>query len=191
MNTTVKTTVPSLLALAAVVGLTASAQNTALKPNDLVGRWQSPALENLGQLYGTRDFTLTENTWKLEFVAYGDAAGTAKLFTLNAEGAYKLGKVSSVAAGVQEADFAFSKRLLTANGEAGVGLFKGMGCELKAGEVTDVSAKGCGFIPSVAAAPVEFDLLKLEGKNLFFGDRSGDLSKARPAKLNTLPVQRR
>lgn len=191
MNPHARTVWTSLIALSSLVGLTASAQNTSLKPGDLVGRWQSVALENLGQLYGTRDFALTESTWSLEFVAYGDAAGQTKLFTLSAEGGYKLGQVSSVAAGVQETDFAFSKRLLTANGEAGVGLFKSMGCELRAGQITDVSAKGCGFIPSVGAAPVEFDLLKLEGKNLYFGDRSGDLSKARPAKLNALPVQRR
>jgi Adenomatosis polyposis coli down-regulated 1 len=162
-----------------------------LRGGTLVGRWESSKLENLGQLYGSRNFVLTERAWALQFKAFADEAGKTPLFSLRAEGTYTLGQSSVSVLGATEANFRFTKRYVTAESEAGVGLFQSMGCSLKLGAETNVSTSGCGFIPSVKAASLEYDLVQLDGNNLYFGDRSGDLTKTRPNKLNPEPVTRR
>jgi hypothetical protein len=162
-----------------------------LEARQLIGEWRSLGPENMGQLYGVRDFTLTETHWALRFQAYGDAEAKAPLFTLRIEGQYLVGGASATVEGASEATFSYTSRHLTADSDAGVDMFKGMGCELDKGVEADISKVGCGFIPSIIASGVEYDLVKLDGDTLFFGDRSGDLSKARPEKLGETPVVRR
>ena len=180
------------LAVAAVAAALAATGDAAggLRARDLIGRWASPAPENLGQIYGTRAFVMTERAWALEFRAFADAAGQVGLFALRVEGTYALLGASRAVPGATEANFRFGRRYLTASA-SGAGLFAPSGCALEPGVERDVSADGCGFVPSVRAAPVEYDLVRLDGDRLFFGDRSGDLGKARPERLGADPVVRR
>jgi hypothetical protein len=166
---------------------------------DLIGRWVSPSPEPMpmpdgNTLYNLRDFILTEKAWAMLFTAYGDPGATFKLFTLRIEGTYNLGAASTDVPGARNADFHFAGRYLTANAQPMLDMFKGAKAgdgNWQLGVEQDVSKTGCLFIPSVAQAPVEYDLVRRDGDNLFFGDRSADLTKARPKKLIGAPVARR
>jgi hypothetical protein len=164
----------------------------------LSGRWISVQPEPIpnadgSTMYGVRDFTFTDETWALRFSAYGDPDAAYPLFTLRAEGHYTLGEPSAAVPDAREAEFLFAKRLFTANGEPFVELLNGAGAgspPWMPGVEQDVSATGALFIPSLAQAPVEHDLVALRDGALFLGDRSGDLSKTRPTTLGTFPLIR-
>jgi hypothetical protein len=175
---------PVIQATVLAIGVLALAQPNPVERQQLVGKWSSPALENLGQIYGTRQFVFGQSAWSLVFTAYGDANAKLKLFTLSVGGQYHLGASSSVA-NATEAVFLFHRRSVRAESAAGVGLFASMGCSLELGQAKDLSSQGCGFLPSLMSAAAEYDLVSLQNGKLFLGDRSGDLSKARPSKLGT------
>jgi hypothetical protein len=162
----------------------------------LSGRWISAQPEPIpnadgSTIYGLRDFTFTDETWALRFTAYGDPGTTFPLFVLRAEGRYTLGATSAVVPDAREAEFHFARRLFTAHAEPFVELLNGAGAGTwVAGVEQDVSATGALFIPSVAQAPVEHDLVAFRDGALFLGERSGDLSKARPAALGAHPLTR-
>jgi hypothetical protein len=164
----------------------------------LSGRWTSlqpePILNADGSMiYGLRDFSFAGETWALRFTAYGDPEATVPIFTLRAEGPYTLGDASAVVPGAREAEFHFARRLFTAHAEAFVALLDSAGAGSPpwvAGVEQDVSATGALFIPSVAQAPVEHDLIAFRDGALFLGERSGDLSKTRPTALGTHPLSR-
>ncbi len=170
-----------------------------LTAKDLLGRWVSPQLETIptadgNVMYGLRDFILTEKAWAIRFTAYGDAAGTFKLFTLRVEGTYELGVPALVIPEARYADFHFTARYMTAYAPMFIELFNQVRAGTDAWQVDveqDVSETGAVFIPSVAAAPVEYDLLKLDGDQLWFGDRTPDLTLNRAVQLNAYPVVRR
>jgi hypothetical protein len=163
---------------------------------DLVGRWVSEQIEPIQNadgsvIYGRRDFTLGDRDWQLRFTAYGDDQATVPLFTLRAEGTYALGDPSPDVADARYADFHFASRSLTAHQPGLVDLFTSASATPWEIDVErDVSADGCAFVPSVSASPTEYDLVKLEGSRLFFGDRSRDLSDPanRPQRLMDDPL---
>jgi hypothetical protein len=168
--------------------------------NDITGRWISAAAEPIHNpdgsvIYGQREFMLGDREWTLRFTAYGDEQTSVKLFTLRAEGSYTLGDESPDVAAARQADFHFAKRYLTAHIPAFVELFTASsadGSPWQIDEERDVSRDGCAFIPSVAASPTEYDLVKLDGAQLYFGDRSQDLSDPanRPRRLTEQPLIR-
>jgi hypothetical protein len=167
-----------------------------LSARQLIGRWASPAPETIRNadgsvIYGQREFVFTEKAWALHFQAFGDAAATFQLFGLRLEGTYTLGGPSAAVPSAQEAEFFFTGRHVTAYAPM-LDMFKNVttGIEWQAGVEQDVSATGALFIPSVANAPVEHDLVQLENGQLRLGDRSGDLTKARPQTLGE-PLARR
>jgi hypothetical protein len=164
----------------------------------LNGRWTSPQPEPIpnadgSTIYGVRDFTFAPETWRLRFTAYGDADAKHPLFTLRAEGHYTLGDPSVAVPGAREAEFHFARRLFTAHTEPFVELLNGAGAgsaPWTPGVEQDVSITGALFVPSMAQAPIEHDLVAFRDGALFLGDRSGDLSKARPAALGAYPLAR-
>lgn len=175
-----------LLALAPVL-VAAHAPTTA----NLTGEWRSAAPEPMGAFHAVRDFVFTPGQWAMVFRAYADAEARKPLFTLRIDGPYVVGGASTQVSGASEVTFQYAHRYVTADSADGVAMFAKMGCTLRVGDETDVSLQGCGFVPSMLQAGVEYDLLKLEGDKLYFGDRSGDLSKARPQKLGAQPVTKR
>lgn len=154
----------------------------------LDGHWISAAPENMGQMYATRDFTFDGDAWSVTFRAFGDAAATVPLFTLDVGGAYRIGGASATVPGAYEGIFPATRRSITADSEAGVGLFADMGCTLSLGQAQDLVDEGCGFVPPLMQAMGEYDLVSIQGERFFFGDRSGDLTKARPTALTPFPL---
>jgi hypothetical protein len=160
---------------------------------DLAGRWVSESAEPIQNpdgsvIYGHRDFTLGDGTWALIFRVYADERLTAKLFSVCMEGTYELKGNSPVVQDAQQADFLFSARYFTPHVPMFVDLLNSVHAGKGNWQVDveqDVSQTGALFIPSVAQASTEYDLLKLDNNKLFFGDRSQDLSipANRPTQL--------
>ena len=177
---------PATLALMLGLGTPALAE-----PPVLDGHWVSAAPEAQGPLFATRDFTFDGDGWSVLYSAYGDQDATAPLFTLEVGGHFVLGGPSATVEGATEGVFPATHRRISAQSEAGAAMFAGMGCTLMVGEAKDLTTEGCGFVPSLMSAMGEYDLVAVRDGQLFFGDRSGDLTKARPTALTPYPLVRR
>lgn len=158
---------------------------------DIQGRWSSAGPENYGSHYATRAFSIAERTWQVHYQAFADPQGLQPLFTVRVHGVYVLGEPSAQVVGAREGVFPALSRSLTADSDAGVQMFAGMGCRLERGQETFLLSTGCGFVPGLMQAMGEYDLVAAKQGQLFFGDRSGDLSKARPDKLTPFPLLHR
>jgi hypothetical protein len=175
-----------LSAFVALLCLTSVAH--ALEPPVLKGKWASAALENYGSHFATRTFTFTDSKWRVTYRAYADAQGSQPLFRLEVGGFYVLGEVSAAVAGAFEGIFPANSRRIVAESDAGVAMFSGMGCMLEKGKTLSLVSKECGFVPGLMQAMGEYDLVAIKEGRLYFGDRSGDLTKARPAALTPYPL---
>jgi hypothetical protein len=196
----------SLRLLAAVAALSAacattSAQGpkTAVKPQDLAGTWASATCESAGNNnYIQRHFTLTENTWTLNLVAFGDAQCQAKLFTARIQGPYTLVKDSEAVPGATEGNFGFGELYMTPHMQPLADAFQNAKCgsgTWKVGEEQRTTETGCLFFKPTSACGTDHDLVKVEGNQLFFGQRPADndmcAPEKRPAALAALPVVKR
>lgn len=158
---------------------------------DIQGQWSSAGPENYGSHYATRSFSIADRTWQVRYQAYADAQAQQPLFTIRVNGLYVLGEPSARVGGAREGIFPALSRSITADSEAGVQMFAGMGCQLERSRETFLFNTGCGFVPGLMQTMGEYDLVALSQGQLFFGDRAGDLSKARPDKLTPFPLTRR
>lgn len=157
---------------------------------DIQGRWRSARPEHYGNHHATRDFSIKGREWRVRYRAFADPQGKQALFTIRVVGVYSLGGPSSKVAGAREGIFPALSRSLTADSAAGVQMFAGMGCRLTLGKEIFLVNRGCGFVPGLMQVMGEYDLAALHDGRLFFGDRSGDLSKSRPEKLTPYPLVR-
>lgn len=184
---------PCLALLLASLALPAAA-NPATDSLDLAhairGQWASVAPEAYDRIHATRHFTFTAKRWAVRFQVYADAAGTQPLFHLNVGGPYTLGNLSAKVTGAVEGIFPADQRRITADSPAGVALFAEQGCTLRQGQALALVGRGCGFVPALTQNMGEYDLVSLQDGQLFLGDRSGDLSKARPDKLTPYPLRK-
>ncbi len=156
----------------------------------LPGRWRSVGLEHYGNHHATRSFEFTDQDWQVTYQAWADAQGRQPLFTIRVQGGYTLGEASAKVDGAREGVFPARSRRLSADSDAGVQLFASMGCTLVKGQVVALVNTGCGFVPGVMQVMGEYDLVAFRQGQLYLGDRGGDLSKARPAKLTPYPLLR-
>lgn len=162
----------------------------------LAARWTSAQCESGGPgIYVKRDFTLTESTWKLNVGIFTDAACSAGFATIDVSGPYTVVQDSASVAGATEVDYGVTTHTVTPKNDAALQAVNGGNCgsaPRAIGQVLDVTQTGCSTlgVPSVAACPKELDLNKIDGDNLYFGDRSGDLCKTRAPKLGQYPVTR-
>ena len=180
-----------------------AAEDTAaetLTGADLVGEWASTGCEayddgNGGQNYLTRAFALTETRWALELTLFGDPDCTYGLFTSSIEGPYTLGEAATVE-GATNGDFGFATNVWTPLVEDLATVFEEAGCgsgEWEVGVGQDVTATGCiGVAHPLSECPVEYDIVKLDGDDLYFGARVTDMcvESGRPAALAAYPVSR-
>ena len=164
-----------------------SVQAVAEAPK-LSGRWASVAPEAQGKLFVTRDFTFEGESWGVRYRAFGDAEAKMPLFSLDVGGVYVIGGPSATVAGAYEGIFPATHRKITAESEAGAAMFAGMGCTLKVGESKALVSEPCGFVPSQMQAMGEYDLVAIKDGQFFFGERAGDLTKARPTALYPFPL---
>lgn len=179
----------ALTALTALLCLAPAAQ--AQEPPRLAGNWTSAALENYGNHFATRTFVFTDKEWRVTYRAYADAQAKQALFRLDVGGIYVLGQLSAVVPGAFEGIFPANHRHVTAESDAGVAMFASMGCTLEKGRETALVNQGCGFVPGIMQAMGEYDLVALKDGQFYFGDRAGDLTKARPVALTAYPLVRK
>jgi hypothetical protein len=180
-------TLALFITTASVLTPAAHAQTAA----ELSGTWESPEPQNLGQMHALGAFVFDGDTWSTTFHAFADAGTSQPLFTVEVGGTYVLGAPSEAVNDAVEAVFHVSRRVLTAEGEAGAALFGSMGCDIAAGETRPLVSEGCGFLSPVMQAGAEYDLVRVEGDTLTLGDRSADLSRERPAMLAAVSYVRR
>jgi hypothetical protein len=196
-----KTSLRLVAAIATLSAACATTQGvkTAVKPQELAGTWVSPTCESIGNNnYIQRHFTLTDNTWELNLHAFGDAQCQAKLFTARITGPYTLVQDSALVAGATEGNFGFGEIYMTPhiqpladafqNGKCGSGTWK-------VGEEQRTSDTGCLFFKPTSACATDHDLVKVQGDQLFFGQRPADSDMCtpdkRPTALTALPVVKR
>lgn len=177
----------ALVCLAAGASLAADKKpaRPASKP-DLVGHWVSPTCETRDGANGQknhlkRDFSYTKTEGRIDLVFFEDAECTRKAMTLHLEGPYSLGKASAKAAGATEGDFSFTRAVFTPHNAFFVELFNKGGAgqcgtqTWKADLSQDVTATGCSPMGyAIAHCPTEYDVVKVEGGQLFFGARPED-----------------
>lgn len=103
------------------------------------------------------------------------------MFTGNVGGTYQLGDPLVTVPGARATRFHLSTRKLTAHVPDTVAMLNNAACLSGAwqqDQERDIKQPGCLFMPCVSTCPTENDLLLLDGRELFLGDRSQDLCKA-------------
>jgi hypothetical protein len=192
----------SLLALSLLVlvpvasGCGSSSSTPAATPAgtnapDLSGKWQSACTPMSDTQGFVLDFDLTDKTWGLDYVVYGDKACTSKFLTVRIEGPYEVGSASKTVAGAHDARFAFTKKTITPHSAAAAGyLASDAGCNqpgFAEGVAKDVGATGCANLGQrpISACPADYDLVKVDGDTLFFGARPADNDMCTEAKRPT------
>ena len=164
--------VPALLACAS------AEKKLEVKPSaGLAGRWQSGCVNPGNNQAIQLNFDLTDTTWKLDYLAFGDAACTTKNLTVHIEGGYELGKESDKIAGAREGRFDFGVKTVTPHSE-GAAAFLAQACGrggFTAGVAADLreGCAGLGAYP-MSGCPSDFDLVSLSGDVLQFGARPAD-----------------
>lgn len=195
MNATTRLAV----ALAALSAAACGGAKTAVKPQDLAGRWDSATCEASPNGDGTnsylqRRFQLTETAWTLNLDVFGDAQCQMKLFTARLVGPYTLERDSEKVAGATEGNFGFGERYLTPHAQPLADAFAQSGCGSGTWTVgTEQSVPGaCLFFKALADCGTDHDLVKVDGDKLFFGQRPADgdmcTPDKRPQALTALPV---
>lgn len=146
----------------------------------LAGRWTSACTVAGPQQVYTMQFDLTDTAWQLDYVAYGDAACTAKFLTVHIEGAYHLIMPSPTIAGAWNAEFAFTSKSVTPHSDAAAGfLASANGCNragFATGQATDILDAGCAGLGAYprATCSAEHDIVLRDGDTLRFGARPAD-----------------
>jgi len=149
-----------------------------LKREDLKGNWQSPVMETIENPDGSvmfikREAIFIDDNWDIFIRAFLDDEAKIPFFTIHAKGNYILGKESSDLPGVVDVDFNNRGRYVTAQHLSLVDLlnetnpFDG---EWMLDLEHDVSSKGCILVPSIETCPVEYDIIKIQGNEIYFGD---------------------
>jgi len=177
-----------------------AAEDTLLTGDDLAGNWASTGCEAYddgtgGKNYLTRSFALTPDRWDLTLTVFGDADCSYGLFTAEIEGPYTLGGTATVD-GATNGDFAFTSNVWTPLVEDLAVVFEQAGCasgEWEVGAGQDVTTTGCiGVAHPIAECPVEHDIVKVQGDDLYLGARVTDMcaESGRPTALADYPVRR-
>ena len=173
----------------------------ALVAQDMVGEWSSENCEAYpdgqgGTNYVTRNFTLTETTWDLNFTVFGDDVCSFPLFSSNVGGPFGLQALSSNVDGATEGTFELEYNDWTAHAENIVTALEQSGCgtgEWSVGVAQDVTETGCfGVAKPKSDCAAEYDVVSIDGDKLFFGERITNMCapEGRPAALNSYAVIR-
>lgn len=167
---------------------------------DLVGTWKSAVCEvgtgaDGSSFYYTRTFALTESTWSIDFTLFGDDACGYKLSTATISGPFELLDLVEGLEGTRQGNFDGASKQLVAHVQDMADYFAASGCGSSTWtveEAQDVGATGCAplGLDSVEECPTEFDIVRLDGTNLYFGDRSNGMCDEanRTNKLQTVAV---
>ena len=178
--------------VAGLAALQVSAQQTAFKNTDIVGKWESKGCETF--VAGTetafikRNFIFTTGTWQLSYTVFADPACNVGLFTNKIAGPYTFGE--AINANTLKVTWGQTEKFITAHVPDIQAVLNQTGCgnsTLPINTERDISLTGCmAFgVASVKDYPQEFDILKLENNQLFTGLRTDNmnLEKNRPTKI--------
>ncbi len=195
------------LAVALLEGCAGAKAPEPAKPRQsatsIAGRWVSQSCEPqaaMGQqtrFHMVREVNATDTDWSITASVYEDAACRTPLFSIFLEGPYDIGRASATVPGAHEAILGFKRKLIVAHHPRMVETFNRYRCanrEWAVGKSGDVSATGCmNTQPITAACPHEFELVRIDGDRLYFGQRTGDMchEPGRPKALNPLPLLKR
>ena len=149
-----------------------------LKRKDLKGKWHSPVIETIENpdgsvMYIEREAIFIDDNWDIFIRSFLDEEGKVPFFTIHAKGNYILGDESPDLEGAVQVDFNNRARYVTAHMQSLVDMlnetspFDG---EWMINLEHDVSSKGCVLVPSVETCPVEYDVIKIQGNEIYFGD---------------------
>jgi hypothetical protein len=149
-----------------------------LKRKDLNGKWQSPVIESIENpdnsvMYIKREAIFIDDNWDIFIRAFLDENGDKPFFTIHAKGNYILGNESNFLPRAISVDFHNRARYVTAHQHSLVDMlnetspFDG---EWMIDLEHDVSSKGCILVPSIEICPVEYDIIKIQGNEIYFGD---------------------
>ncbi|KAF5089041.1 hypothetical protein DSECCO2_32740 [anaerobic digester metagenome] len=154
-----------------------------IKKADLNGKWQSKESETLKNPDGTvmyikREAVFSEDSWEILIKTFMDEAAEVPLFTVRANGSYKLGEESDDVPSATCVDFENTARYVTPNNGSMAEMLNHAAVGKVGWKVNveqDVSKEGCFLVPSIENCPVEYDLLKIvtgevEREELYFGD---------------------
>ncbi len=157
--------------------------------SDILGGWKSAAAEDFQNgSFGYRVFEIKKDSWTVQTTIYRDKNMKKPIFVFFADGPYSVGESYSKIEGANKAQFKFSHKYVTLLTNNFI-LKRMLGFKsLKKDVKTDISQNGISFFKSVAAAPEEFDVVKIENKMLYLGARPKDndlgSEEKRPTKLN-------
>jgi hypothetical protein len=168
----------------------------------LQGHWVSARCETYpdgmgGMLALTHDVNFrSPDFWTLAVTFHQDTECASPSLRVDAgSGPFEVGMPSAQAAGAVEVDYTSRYRKLTPLSAGATAMLNQSGCgdgHWMQGMQEDISAKGCPALglPSIPDCPTEHDLNKIVGRDLYFGDRAGNLCASRPTKLGPYPATR-
>ncbi len=169
-----------------------------LKREDLKGNWQSPVIEIIENpdgsvMYIKREAIFIDDNWDIFIRAYLDEEGEKPFFTIHAKGNYILGEKSETLPEAVAVDFHNRARYVTAHQRSLIDMlnesspFDG---EWMLDLEHDVSSKGCILVPSIENCPVEYDVIKIQDNEIYFGDftaeQKEDIKKISQGEKNPL-----
>ncbi len=153
------------------------------KTKSIIGKWESIDNEVRpnpwgGKYYLRRYFKNTENEAHGTLIFFTDETCTSKNITVEVIGPYHFLNNSATVEGALETDFEFTKIAVTPHSQAMVDMLNSMpAAYLNSWEADlrqEVSSVGHGIMGMVIGEYKEYDLTKVEGDLLFYGERPSD-----------------
>jgi hypothetical protein len=167
---------------------------------ELPGTWQGELLpqERPGGsvIYARRRFDFTATRWAVRFEAFVGQVDRRPIFVAQAAGVYALGPAWTPVAGARQLDLIFDGRYLTMYAPDLLAQLRSAGYpEARLGRAQDVTDDGALFVPPLAQAPIEYDVVLLREGRLHFGTRSPEMTtpagrptSVQPDGLSRVPV---
>lgn len=153
----------------------------------IVGKWKSPVTPMSATQAFQLDFDIQKDSWMVDYTVFGDSKGSNKFVTVHIEGPYELGGPSELVPGAFEGRFGITRKTITAHNAGAAGYLNSVGGKVqgfKAGIPLDITQSG--FAPfgqyPVSKVNADYDLVKLDGDKLTFGDRPADNDMGSPDK---------
>ena len=153
----------------------------------IVGKWKSPVTPMSASQAFQLDFDIAKDTWMVDYTVFGDLKGANKFVTVHIEGPYEIGASSALVPGAFDGKFGISRKTITAHSAGAAGYLNSVGGKVQ-GFKSDVplDITQSGFAPfgqyPVSKVNADYDLVKLDGDKLYFGDRPADNDMSTPEK---------